>query len=91
MSGIPGVLHILEQKDHGSTPVATEYSLLSLFAQNEGKVLTQQYILKQIWGTAFIQQSQYLRVYVAQLAVSLIDSPFFFTVLDGKSISRSLK
>lgn len=46
---------------------ATEYALLSLFAQNEGKVLTQQYILKQIWGPSFIQQSQYLRVYVAQL------------------------
>lgn len=46
---------------------ATEYALLSLFAQNEGKVLTQQFILKQIWGPSFIQQSQYLRVYVAQL------------------------
>jgi two-component system KDP operon response regulator KdpE len=46
---------------------ATEYSLLSLFAQNEGKVLTQQYILKQIWGPSFVEQSQYLRVYVAQL------------------------
>lgn len=46
---------------------ATEYALFALFAQNEGKVLTQQYILKQIWGPGFIQQSQYLRVYVAQL------------------------
>jgi two-component system, OmpR family, KDP operon response regulator KdpE len=46
---------------------ATEYALLSLFAQNEGKVLTQQYVLKQIWGPGFIGQSQYLRVYVAQL------------------------
>jgi two-component system KDP operon response regulator KdpE len=46
---------------------ATEYALLSLFAQNEGKVLTQQYILKQIWGPGFTGQSQYLRVYVAQL------------------------
>ena len=54
---------------------ATEYSLLSLFAQNEGKVLTQQYILKQIWGTAFIQQSQYLRVYVAQLRKKIETDP----------------
>lgn len=46
---------------------ATEYALISLFAQNEGKVLTQQYILKQIWGPGFTEQSQYLRVYVAQL------------------------
>lgn len=46
---------------------ATEYALLALFAKNEGKVLTQQYILKQIWGPSFTEQSQYLRVYVAQL------------------------
>jgi two-component system KDP operon response regulator KdpE len=46
---------------------STEYSLLILLAQNEGKVLTQHFMLKQIWGPAYIQQSQYLRVYVAQL------------------------
>jgi two-component system KDP operon response regulator KdpE len=54
---------------------ATEYALLSLFAQNEGKVLTQQYILKQIWGPSFIEQSQYLRVYVAQLRKKIEDDP----------------
>jgi two-component system, OmpR family, KDP operon response regulator KdpE len=52
---------------------ATEYALLSLFAQNEGKVLTQQYILKQIWGPSFTGQSQYLRVYVAQLRKKIED------------------
>ena len=54
---------------------ATEYSLLSLFAQNEGKVLTQQYILKQIWGPTFTGQSQYLRVYVAQLRKKIETDP----------------
>jgi two-component system, OmpR family, KDP operon response regulator KdpE len=54
---------------------ATEYSLLSLFAQNEGKVLTQQYILKQIWGPSFTGQSQYLRVYVAQLRKKIETDP----------------
>ena len=53
----------------------TEYSLLSLFAQNEGKVLTQQHILKQIWGPSFIEQSQYLRVYVAQLRKKIETDP----------------
>jgi len=52
---------------------ATEYTLLSLLAQNEGKVLTQPYILKQIWGPSFIEQSQYLRVYVAQLRKKIED------------------
>ena len=54
---------------------ATEYALLSLFAQNEGKVLTQQYILKQIWGPAYTEQSQYLRVYVAQLRKKIESDP----------------
>jgi two-component system KDP operon response regulator KdpE len=54
---------------------ATEYSLLALFAQNEGKVLTHHYLLKQIWGPAFVEQSQYLRVYIAQLRKKIEDDP----------------
>ncbi len=45
----------------------TQYDLLILFAKNEGKVLTHQYILREIWGENFISQLQYLRVFVAQL------------------------
>jgi two-component system, OmpR family, KDP operon response regulator KdpE len=46
---------------------ATEYALLSAFAKNEGKVLTHHYLLREVWGPGFINQSQYLRVFVAQL------------------------
>ncbi len=46
---------------------ATEYNLMSLFARNEGKVLTHQYILREIWGVGFQSETQYLRVFVAQL------------------------
>jgi two-component system, OmpR family, KDP operon response regulator KdpE len=46
---------------------ATEYALLALFAKNEGMVLTHQYLLKEIWGPGYINQSQYLRVFIAQL------------------------
>ncbi|MBA3705317.1 MAG: response regulator transcription factor [Bacteroidetes bacterium] len=46
---------------------ATEYSLLVLFAKNEGRVLTHQYLLKEIWGPSYFNQSQYLRVFIAQL------------------------
>jgi two-component system, OmpR family, KDP operon response regulator KdpE len=45
----------------------TEYNLLSLFARNEGKVLTHQYLLREVWGAGYINQSQYLRVFIAQL------------------------
>ena len=46
---------------------STEYNLLALLVRNEGKVLTHQYLLRAIWGPGFISQSQYLRVFIAQI------------------------
>jgi two-component system KDP operon response regulator KdpE len=46
---------------------ATEYTLLALFVHNEGKVLTHRFMLKQVWGPSYVEESQYLRVFVAQL------------------------
>jgi len=46
---------------------STEYSLLLLFLKNAGKVLTHQLILKEIWGMYYSDETQYLRVYIAQL------------------------
>lgn len=53
----------------------TEYKLLSLFALHEGKVLTHQYLLKEIWGPGYINQSQYLRVFIAQLRKKIEKDP----------------
>ena len=54
---------------------ATEYTLLALFAKNEGKVLTHHYLLNQVWGPSYTNESQYLRVYVAQLRKKIEDDP----------------
>ena len=54
---------------------STEYSLLALLVKNEGKVLTHQFLLRAIWGPGYIDQSQYLRVFVAQLRKKLEDDP----------------
>ena len=54
---------------------ATEYSLLTLLAKNDGKVLTHQYILRNIWGPGYTQQSQYLRVFVGQLRKKIEPNP----------------
>lgn len=54
---------------------STEYSLLTLLAKNEGRVLTHQYILKEVWGMGYIEQTQYLRVFVAQLRKKIEDDP----------------
>lgn len=54
---------------------ATEYTLLTLFARNEGKVLTHHYLLNQVWGHSYVEQSQYLRVFVAQLRKKIENDP----------------
>jgi two-component system, OmpR family, KDP operon response regulator KdpE len=53
----------------------TEYSLLTLLAKNNGKVLTHQFILNQIWGPGYIEQSQYLRVFIRQLRKKIEPNP----------------
>lgn len=52
---------------------ATEFNLLSLLVRNEGKVLTHQMLLKEIWGKDYLHESQYLRVFVGQLRKKIED------------------
>lgn len=54
---------------------ATEYNLLALFVRNEGKVLTHQYLLRDVWGPGYINQTQYLRVFIAQLRKKIETDP----------------
>ena len=54
---------------------STEFSLLALLAKNEGRVLTHQFILKEIWGMGYIEQTQYLRVFIAQLRKKIEENP----------------
>ena len=54
---------------------STEFALLALLAKNEGRVLTHQYILKEVWGMGYIEQTQTLRVFIAQLRKKVEDDP----------------
>lgn len=54
---------------------STEYNLLALFAKNEGKVLTHQYLLKEIWGYSYQTETQYLRVFVGTLRKKIEENP----------------
>ncbi|MGZ5971153.1 MAG: response regulator [Polyangiales bacterium] len=47
------------------TPI--EYKLLATLAKHGGKVLTHKQLLKDVWGPTHVDQTQYLRVYMAQL------------------------
>lgn len=54
---------------------STEYNLLALLVRNEGKVLTHSYLLRAIWGPGYINQSQYLRVFIAQIRKKVEEDP----------------
>ncbi len=46
---------------------ATEYSMLAIFVRNAGRVLTHRQLLKEVWGPNAVEQTHYLRVYMAHL------------------------
>ena len=54
---------------------ATEYALFRLFVRHAGRVLTHQQILREVWGPNYIDQTQYLRVYVGHLREKLEAEP----------------
>jgi two-component system KDP operon response regulator KdpE len=48
-----------------------EWALLAMLARHLGRVVLQRRLLGEIWGPAHVEDSQYLRVYVAQLRAKL--------------------
>jgi two-component system KDP operon response regulator KdpE len=69
------VNHVVRKNNELLKITSTEFSLLALLAKNEGRVLTHQYILKEVWGMGYINQTQYLRVFIAQLRKKVEDNP----------------
>ena len=49
----------------------TEYDLLKYLIEHAGKVLTHRMLLQAVWGQAYVDQAQYLRVFVGQLRKKL--------------------
>ncbi len=66
---------VVRRKGQEVKLTATEYSLLRLFVQHAGKVLTHRQILKEVWGPNYVDQTQYLRVYIAHLRDKLEAAP----------------
>lgn len=50
-----------------------EFDLLWMLASHRGRLVTQEMILKALWGPAHLHDSQYLRVYIRQLRQKLAD------------------
>lgn len=77
--------HIVRKDNEILKLTSTEFSLLGLLAKNQGRVLTHQYILKEVWGYGYIEQTQYLRVFMAQLRKKIEDNPSKPTLLITES------
>ena len=52
-----------------------EYRLLATLVQHTGKVLTHHQLLSDVWGPAAVEQSHYLRIYMAQMRQKLETDP----------------
>jgi DNA-binding response OmpR family regulator len=55
------------------TPI--EFKLLSALIRNEGKVLTHRFLLSQVWGPAYEEERQYLKLYVWYLRQKIEEDP----------------
>ncbi|MGE5393886.1 MAG: winged helix-turn-helix domain-containing protein, partial [Candidatus Saccharibacteria bacterium] len=72
---IDKINHIVRKNKEILKLTSTEFSLLYLLARNQGRVLTHQHILKEVWGYGYVEQTQYLRVFIAQLRKKIEDNP----------------
>lgn len=69
------VARTVKKNDDYLKLTSTEFNLLALFIKNEGRVLTHQYILKEIWGVGSQTETQYLRVFVGTLRKKIENDP----------------
>ncbi len=62
---------------HGQTVslAPLEYSLLYQLTNNEGRVMTHQSLLTKVWGQDYLQEVDYLKVYIRRLRTKLNDDP----------------
>ncbi|MFH9083681.1 response regulator [Streptomyces sp. NPDC017673] len=60
-------------KDVRLTP--TEWHLLEVLVRNTGRLVSQKQLLQEVWGPSYGTESNYLRVYMAQLRRKLESDP----------------
>jgi len=52
-----------------------EFELLKRLINNAGRLITQQQLLREIWGRTHIEDTHYLRIFIARLRTKLGDDP----------------
>src|SRR5215467_12267491 len=64
------------RSDNGTVRLTpTEWQILEILVRNTGKLVTQRQLLHEVWGPAYETESNYLRVYMAQLRRKLEPEP----------------
>ena len=53
----------------------TEWHLLEVLVRNPGKLVSQRQLLHDVWGPRYESETNYLRVYIAQLRAKLEPDP----------------
>jgi len=59
----------------GTSGTPTEYRIIALLARHSGKVVTQNQIVSEVWGSAKPGQEHHVRVYMHQLRQKLEAEP----------------
>jgi two-component system KDP operon response regulator KdpE len=67
--------HIVTRDNLEIKLTATEFKMLAYLAQNAGRVLTHQGILLHVWGREYIENVEYLRVFMSQLRKKIEKDP----------------
>ena len=53
----------------------TEWHIIELLVKNRGKLVSQRQLLKEVWGPTYEDQTNYLRVFLAQIRRKLEPNP----------------
>ncbi len=53
----------------------TEWHLLEVLVRSQGRLVSQKQLLLEVWGPAYVKETHYLRVYLAQLRRKLEPDP----------------
>ena len=67
--------HVVTRDGEEVKLTATEFKLVAYLAGHADRVLTHQAILNNVWGSADIDHTEYLRVYIGQLRKKLEANP----------------
>ena len=61
--------------DHDVRLTPTEWGMLEVLVRNPGRLVPRKQLLREVWGPAYGDESNYLRVYIAQLRRKLEPDP----------------